>query len=129
MPRTRMSFSSTGVTSATMNCSDAARAGVATISTTCDASRSKSSCSNAALPFLDSFTTWGSVLTTWMVARKILENWLYWLVIDGVSIYLYLDRELYFTALLFAVYIVIIFFGYYQWLQHLKQQRQASAAG
>lgn len=74
----------------------------------------------AALPYLDSFTTWGSILTTWMVARKVLENWLYWLVIDSVSIYLYLDRELYLTALLFAVYLVIVLFGYRKWLQHYR---------
>jgi len=74
----------------------------------------------AALPYLDSFTTWGSILTTWMVARKILENWLYWLVIDSVSIYLYLDRELYLTALLFAVYLVIVLFGYRKWLLHYR---------
>jgi len=76
--------------------------------------------SNAALPFLDSFTTWGSVLTTWMVARKILENWLYWLVIDSVSIFLYLDRGLYLTALLFVAYLVIAIFGYRTWLQHYR---------
>jgi nicotinamide mononucleotide transporter len=75
---------------------------------------------DAALPYLDSFTTWGSVLTTWMVARKILENWLYWLVIDSVSIYLYLDRGLMLTALLFAVYLVIVIFGYRQWLLHYR---------
>jgi len=74
----------------------------------------------AALPYLDSFTTWGSILTTWMVARKILENWLYWLVIDSVSIYLYLDRALYLTALLFAVYLVIVLFGYRKWLLHYQ---------
>lgn len=74
----------------------------------------------AALPYLDSFTTWGSILTTWMVARKILENWLYWLLIDSVSIYLYLDRELYLTALLFAAYLVIVLFGYRQWLLHYR---------
>ena len=74
----------------------------------------------AAMPFLDSFTTWGSILTTWMVARKILENWLYWLVIDSVSIYLYLDRELYLTALLFALYLVIVLFGYRKWLLHYR---------
>ena len=45
--------------------------------------------------YLDSFTTWASVVTTFMVARKILENWIYWLVIDCVSIYLYIDRELF----------------------------------
>lgn len=77
---------------------------------------------DAALPFLDSFTTWASVITTFMVARKILENWLYWLVIDSVSIYLYVDRELYFTALLFAVYIVIIFFGWFSWLKSYQQK-------
>ncbi|MCP5122432.1 MAG: nicotinamide mononucleotide transporter [Pseudomonadales bacterium] len=74
----------------------------------------------AALPYLDSFTTWGSILTTWMVARKILENWLYWLVIDSVSIYLYLDRELYLTALLFALYLIIVLFGYRKWLLHYQ---------
>jgi nicotinamide mononucleotide transporter len=74
----------------------------------------------AALPYADSFTTWGSILTTWMVARKILENWLYWLVIDSISIYLYLDRALYLTAGLFAVYLVIVVFGYRKWLQHYR---------
>lgn len=76
--------------------------------------------SEAALPFLDSFTTWGSVLTTWMVARKVLENWLYWLVIDSVSIYLYLDRGLHLTALLFAAYLIIAIFGYRKWLLHYR---------
>jgi len=80
---------------------------------------------DAQLPFLDSFTTWASVVTTYMVARKVLENWIYWLVIDSLSIFLYLDRELYFTALLFAVYIVIIFFGWFSWL---KSYRQTTAA-
>jgi nicotinamide mononucleotide transporter len=76
--------------------------------------------SSAALPFLDSFTTWGSILTTWMVARKILENWLYWLVIDAASIVLYLDRALYLTALLFGAYLVIVVFGYFAWLRHYR---------
>ena len=75
---------------------------------------------DAALPYLDSFTTWGSILTTWMVARKILENWLYWLVIDSLSIYLYLDRALYLTAGLFALYLVIVLFGYRRWLLHYQ---------
>lgn len=79
---------------------------------------------DARLPFLDSFTTWASVVTTYMVARKILENWFYWLVIDSVSIFLYLDRELYFTAILFAVYIVIIFFGWRSWSRSHGQQLQ-----
>ncbi len=70
---------------------------------------------SAAWPFLDAFTTWASVLTTFLVIWKILENWIYWLVIDSLSIYLYLDRGLYLTALLFAVYLVIAIFGYLHW--------------
>lgn len=77
--------------------------------------------SSAALPFLDSFTTWGAVVTTFMVARKILENWLYWIVIDGASVYLYIDRELYLTALLFSGYVIIVCFGFWQWLKRYQQ--------
>jgi nicotinamide mononucleotide transporter len=76
----------------------------------------------AASPYLDSFTTWGAVLTTWMVARKLLENWLYWIVIDGLSIFLYIDRELYLTAALFAVYLVIVIIGFMTWTRHYRAQ-------
>jgi len=75
----------------------------------------------AALPLLDSFTTWGSIVTTWMVTRKILENWLYWLLIDSVSIYLYSERGLYLTAALFVAYLIIVIFGYRKWLLHYRQ--------
>lgn len=77
---------------------------------------------DAHLPYLDSFTTWGGVLTTVMVARKILENWLYWIVVDGASIYLYLDRELYLTAGLFAVYLVLVVLGFIRWRKHYLEQ-------
>ena len=76
----------------------------------------------ASLPFADSFTTWGAVVATFMVARKILENWFYWFVIDGVSIGLYLNRELYFTAALFGLYLVMIVFGYRAWLASMREE-------
>lgn len=81
---------------------------------------------DAALPYLDAFTTWGSVINTFLVVRKVLENWLYWILIDGISIYLYLDRELYLTALLFAAYVVIVIFGYIAWRRHYLAE-QATA--
>jgi nicotinamide mononucleotide transporter len=71
--------------------------------------------SDAALPHLDSFTTWGAIVATFMVTRKVLENWLYWFVIDAVSIGLYLNRDLFFTAALFGVYLVMIVIGYRSW--------------
>ena len=56
---------------------------------------------NAVFPFLDAFTTFGAIITTYMVAKKIIENWIYWFVIDSISIYLFFSRELYLTSLLF----------------------------
>ena len=70
---------------------------------------------NAAMPFLDAFTSWGAIVTTYMVAKKILENWIYWFVIDAISIYLFLSRGLYLTSILFFVYLIIICFGYIAW--------------
>lgn len=74
----------------------------------------------SAWPYVDSFLTWASIVTTWMVAHKILENWLYWVVINSASAVLYLDRELYLTALLFAAYVVIVIFGYLSWRKRLE---------
>ena len=71
--------------------------------------------SDAAMPYLDSFTTWGAIVTTWMVARKIIQNWHYWFIIDSVSVYLYISRGLWLTALLFILYLVLIVIGYREW--------------
>ncbi len=78
--------------------------------------------SSAAYPYLDSATTWAAIVTTWMVARKVLQNWYYWLVIDSVSIYLYTQRGLYLTALLFTGYLLLIVVGYYTWRRSLQAQ-------
>jgi nicotinamide mononucleotide transporter len=82
---------------------------------------------DAVWPYVDSFTTWASVITTVMVAKKILENWLYWLVIDSVSVPLYIDRGLYLTAILFLGYLVIVIFGYFKWRRHLFEQNSLAA--
>lgn len=75
---------------------------------------------DAAWPFVDSFITWGSVLTTLLVVRKVLENWLYWLLLDSMAMVVYIDRELYLTALLFALYLVIVVFGYQKWRREYR---------
>ena len=83
---------------------------------------------DARLPYLDSFTTWASVLTTVMVARKVLENWLYWIVINSVSIYLYIDRDLDQTAAMFTLYLVLSVLGYVVWKKnYVLQDRQITA--
>ena len=80
----------------------------------------------AAMPFMDALTTWGAIVTTYMVARKLIENWIYWFVIDSISIYLFVSRELYFTAVLFFVYLFIIIIGYRSWKQMELVQGESS---
>ncbi|MDG1153155.1 MAG: nicotinamide riboside transporter PnuC [Hyphomicrobiales bacterium] len=78
--------------------------------------------SDAVRPYLDSFTTWASVITTYMVTQKILSNWLYWIVINSVGIFLNLDRELYLTVLLLLSYQVISILGYFEWRKSYYEQ-------
>lgn len=84
--------------------------------------------SHAAWPYLDSFTTWGSVFTTYLVAKKVFENWYYWLVIDSLALFLYIDRALYPTALLMLIYLVMILIGMIRWKAQLAEQNNEQAA-
>jgi nicotinamide mononucleotide transporter len=84
--------------------------------------------SDAASPFLDSFVTWGSVITTWMVARRVIENWLYWIVVDGIAAYLYFRQGLNPTGVLFVVYIGIVIHGYRVWTRDAKPEVQDPTA-
>lgn len=76
----------------------------------------------AAFPYIDSLTTWAAVVTTVMVAKKVLENWLYWIAIDAVCMVVYWQRELHLTAALFALYLVLAALGYRQWRQAYRSQ-------
>ena len=81
---------------------------------------------NAALPFLDYLTTWGAIVTTYMVAKRLLENWIYWFVIDTISVFLFYSRGLILTSILFLVYLIIIYFGYKSWTQMKDEISQKS---
>ena len=75
---------------------------------------------SAKMPIVDSFTTVFSIIATYMVTKKVLESWLYWIVIDAMSIYLYFSRDLHLTSLLFLIYTVIAIFGYFSWLKQMR---------
>ena len=75
---------------------------------------------DSVMPITDSFTTIFSLIATYMVVKKILGNWLYWIVIDLVSVYLYFNRDLHLTSLLFIVYTIIAVFGYFSWVNRMK---------
>lgn len=69
----------------------------------------------AAFPYLDTFTTVFAVFATYLVTQKVLENWLYWVIIDAVSIYLYIEKGLIPTTVLFIIYVIIAAYGYFKW--------------
>ncbi len=80
----------------------------------------------AAWPFLDSMVTWASIFTTFLVARKVYENWHWWLVIDSVCVGLYFNRGLYVTMLLFGVYLVLIVIGMREWRRDMPAAHAAA---
>jgi len=74
---------------------------------------------NSDLPYWDSFTTSLSFVATWMLARKILENWLIWIIVDAVSVGIYVYKDLYPTAGLFLFLTILAFVGYTKWKKDL----------
>jgi nicotinamide mononucleotide transporter len=76
----------------------------------------------AAWPLLDSLTTWFSLLATWLAARARLENWLYWVVIDAVLVFLFYKQQLPWLALLSLLYVGIACAGFIAWRRrHVAQ--------
>lgn len=75
---------------------------------------------NAAFPYVDGATTAFSFLATLLVAKRYLQNWIYWIVIDLVSIGVYYVKELYLVAFLFIVYTIMAVIGWYAWQRMIK---------
>ena len=73
----------------------------------------------SSMPYLDAFTTAASIIATWMLARKMIEQWLIWIVVDLVSMGMYVYKGLYFYAFLFLVYTIGAVIGYYEWRKSL----------
>ena len=81
----------------------------------------------AEFTFLDSLTAWAAIWTTFLVARKVLQNWWYWLVIDVTLVFVYWQNDLQLTAVLFAVYVVLIPFGLFSWTRSYRKAAYAGA--
>jgi nicotinamide mononucleotide transporter len=75
---------------------------------------------SADFAYLDTFTTVFAVFATYMLTKKVLENWIYWIVIDAVSIYIYVQKGFYLTAVLFAIYTVLACIAYVKWKNEYK---------
>ena len=75
-----------------------------------------------ASPFLDAFVTSFALSATLMITKKVHEGWIYFIVVDVVSIYLYASRELYLTSFLSIVYAIIAIFGWFAWFKAMKNE-------
>jgi nicotinamide mononucleotide transporter len=75
------------------------------------------------VPWWDSFTTALSIVGMWMLARKWLEQWISWILVDAVSCGLYIYKEVYFYAGLYGLYTIIAIFGYLEWKRKMKETR------
>jgi len=74
--------------------------------------------------YLDAFVLVFSIIATWMMAQKILQNWLYWIVIDSFAIILYLKSGYYATIVLFVIYISLSIYGYRAWMKSYKEREE-----
>ena len=77
---------------------------------------------DAAMPLLDSFTTVFSFIATWLTAKRYIENWIYWVALNLLTIYLYYSRDLEVYAVLSFVYTLMAVYGMYNWKRDFKKQ-------
>jgi nicotinamide mononucleotide transporter len=75
---------------------------------------------NSTVPLLDSFTNALSFIGLWALARKYIEQWLFWVVVDVVSCVLYVQKGIPFKACLYGLYVIIAVAGYYKWKTMLE---------
>lgn len=77
---------------------------------------------DSTIPYWDAFTTAASIIATWMLAQKKIEHWIIWIVVDIISLGLYIFKDLYATAILFTVYSILAFIGYSEWKKDLNRK-------
>jgi nicotinamide mononucleotide transporter len=77
---------------------------------------------DSTIPKADSLVGALSIIGTWMLARKLIENWWIWIIADGLCVGLYLFKGLYPTAILFIIYTIMSVVGYWQWKKTIKTQ-------
>jgi nicotinamide mononucleotide transporter len=78
---------------------------------------------NSTVPVLDSFNNALSIVGLWTLARKYLEQWLFWMVVDLISCVLYVQKGIPFKALLYGLYVVIAVMGWFRWKKMMNNEQ------
>ncbi len=84
-------------------------------------------CTDSTVPYYDAFTTALSIIATWMLARKYIEQWIAWMMVDAVCVGLYIYKGIYFYAALYLIYTVIAILGYRKWRRLMTSPSTQSA--
>ena len=79
----------------------------------------------ASYPYLDALTTIGSFTAMWLMARRRIESWIYWIVIDVIGIGLYYAKAVKFIALLYVVLLGLAIKGLFSWSKRLREMPTA----
>ena len=79
---------------------------------------------DADIPYWDNTTSCLSVLAIWLQSRKKIESWIFWLIIDILSVGIYFYKGLYFYSLLYSIYVVMAFLGYVTWLESYRNDKR-----
>ncbi len=83
---------------------------------------------DASVPYLDSFTTLASLIAQWLMAKKKVESWYFWISVDVVAIGVYYYKALYFTSGLYATFLVLAVSGLIAWQRSFAALRPSAAA-
>jgi nicotinamide mononucleotide transporter len=75
---------------------------------------------DAAAPYWDAFITFASLVAQWLMTRKRLESWLFWISVDIVAIGVYLYKSLFMTSVLYAVFLVMATLGFFAWRKTIR---------
>ena len=81
---------------------------------------------DAALPYIDSALTMGSLLAQWMMTRKYVENWAVWVLLDVAYVVLFIERRIYPFAVLYAVFLVLAATGFMEWRRSWRENLVAA---
>lgn len=83
---------------------------------------------NSTVPVLDGFTNALSFVGLWALARKYIEQWFFWIIVDIICCYLYVGKGIPFKAALYGLYVIIAIAGYIKWKKMMKESQEAARA-
>lgn len=83
---------------------------------------------DASVPYLDSFVVIASLIAQWLMARKKLESWFFWIMADIVAIGIYSYKDLYLTSGLYFVFLIMAITGYFTWRKDMRMRTQTQPA-